>query len=164
MDLLEPALALANTESVRDRVQKNIKIINDNLAYASCFFCGQDADEACARKVPMHGGVNRETTAYYQTRITWRTITVEVPRCRRCRTKRGWRIAAGVLLGPLVAVMSAAFLMDAVALGAVLMAVAIFMMIWLIVGSQRDPTDFGPVLELFADGWQRGDRPPEARQ
>ncbi|MEU6712851.1 hypothetical protein ABZ897_15325 [Nonomuraea sp. NPDC046802] len=164
LDLLEPALALANTESVRDRVQKNIKIITDNLAYASCFFCGQDADEACARKLPMHGDINRETTAYYQTRITWRTITVEVPRCRRCRRKRGWRIAGSVLLGPLVAVMAVAFLAEAVALGAILMAVAIFMMIWLIVGSQRDPTDFGPVLKLFAEGWQRGDRPPEARR
>ncbi|MFI7130718.1 hypothetical protein ACIBQ1_33860 [Nonomuraea sp. NPDC050153] len=161
LDLLQPALTLANTQSVRDRVQENVDIIRDNLSYASCFFCGQDADKACALKLPMHGDVNRET-AYHQTRITWRTVTVHVPRCRRCRRKRGWRIAGSVLLGPLAAVTLAAFLTDATVLGAVLIAIGIFVTSRLIAGSRRNLIEFGPIEELYAKGWEPGDRPSEA--
>ncbi|MFI6532064.1 hypothetical protein ACIBHY_06420 [Nonomuraea sp. NPDC050547] len=161
LDLLQHALTLADSESVRDRVQENVDIIADNLSYASCFFCGQDADEPCALHLPMHGDVNRATD-YYQTRITWRTITVQVPRCRRCRRKRGWRIACGALIGPLAAVAVAAFLMDAVGLGAVLTVIGFFVASRLIAGPRRDPTEFGPVTELYALGWRPGNRPPEA--
>ncbi|MEV0612161.1 hypothetical protein AB0I81_02485 [Nonomuraea sp. NPDC050404] len=163
LELLEPALDLAATESARDRIQGNIDTIRDNLSYACCFLCGKDAEDGCEQKVPMHGEVNRELTEYFQTRITWRTLTISVPRCRGCRTRRGWRIATGVLFVPWAVFTLIAVVAGAAEAGAVLVAIGILMAGWLIAGTRRSVTEFGPILDLVEKGWARGARPPEAR-
>ncbi|MBS1819343.1 MAG: hypothetical protein JSU08_15520 [Acidobacteria bacterium] len=85
--LLERVIGVAVSDSARDRIQRNIDIVTANLAHereiGTCWFCANDKpDERSKFVVKMYGEV-----VHSGTRVTWRVLDVDVPRCRGCKRK-----------------------------------------------------------------------------
>ncbi len=77
---------IAASESAKNRIADNRRIIKSNLEYATCWFCkDKPAEDDAAVEVKMHGDVTR-TPTYQGTNVQWRTSTIKVPRCGVCRT------------------------------------------------------------------------------
>ncbi len=88
--LLEMALPLASSASIRKRLGDNVKIVQDNLKGTMCYFCEQTpADDDAGVEVEMYGNVLRLPVGFNQIRVTWQKCTVRVPRCRECRKNHG---------------------------------------------------------------------------
>lgn len=90
VELLEVALPIAASASVRARLEENLQIVKRNLEfqqmYGTCFFCKKrSGEDNAAAEIKMVGNVNR-IPLWNGTRITWQNLTVRVPRCRVCKT------------------------------------------------------------------------------
>lgn len=91
--VLERAEAMADSPNVKADVAENLKTVRGNQIYDTCWFCKEhpSADRAGV-DVTLHGEVEREVTQYYTTRVSWRKLTITVPRCAGCasvdRTRR----------------------------------------------------------------------------
>ena len=180
--LLEEARAVVAGPSVRRRVEDNVRAVQSNLEWGTCWFCqSEPLAEDCAVPLKMYGDVRR-TPTYLGVEITWRHGTIKVPRCRSCQSihKRkenggvcGFFLGAvvGGVLGFLVLAalgheapkdagcwivgMSAFF---AGLLGALIGAKA---------GNRRDvrpasaANQFPEVKKLLSEGWKFGEKPTE---
>ena len=115
--LIGRAIEVAESEAMRTRLGENLTILKANLEalelqriWGSCWFCGTSlTDLDSGRPVPMYGEVERR---YYGggTRVTWRSATLQVPRCPTCKNRQEavqrrsgnyllGVIAVGILLG-----------------------------------------------------------------
>lgn len=174
--LLERALPVAVTESVRDRIERNLETVRANLLYAVCWFCGENpADDDAAHRVKMYGDVKRERAGIYggQIRTSWQKLTIPVPRCPGCRAvhRLRWMPGAGrrgnILLAVLILVLFG-FGANVAGVVALIVGVAAVAAWWRSRPRGRPKGlgsvgSFTPVRERLASGWSYGDKPPNVR-
>jgi hypothetical protein len=102
LELLNLMSPLAASESARGRIEENMKIVQQNLEYDTCWFCRERRKQDSASiEVKMHGEVTR-TPIYQGTNIQWLTRTIKVPRCGPCKAahvRSGNYIGGGLALG-----------------------------------------------------------------
>jgi hypothetical protein len=100
LELTDLALEVAVGESARDRLREDRAKVQENLQFSeqvrefgTCWFCRKSsAEDGVAAQVEMHGNVQR-----YGNTVTWTKLTLEVPRCRPCRSAHRKSLAATVL-------------------------------------------------------------------
>ncbi|MFI0405964.1 hypothetical protein [Actinomadura sp. 3N508] len=173
--VLERAEATAVSANVRTRIAENLETVRENQIYDTCWFCKeQPSHDRAGFKVKMHGEVNEEITAYYARRITWRKLTIAVPRCAGCasahRTRRAKVWAYG--LGSNVALFALGLVLtstDAFGAGIVLMILTFagfafaagFAATTPLSREARDVLHAFPAIqEKFRAGWSFGHKPP----
>jgi hypothetical protein len=88
--LLESALKFVASSELKDRVEKNLHTVRQNVEYRQlfevCWFCKTNAAEDEAKlEVPMHGDVHRDSTLFGGNRVTFRKLSTKVPRCTTCK-------------------------------------------------------------------------------
>jgi hypothetical protein len=169
LELLEQALPIAASASVRQRVEKNIEIDKGNLEYSTCWFCKKrPAEDKAVAEVKMHGDVTR-TPTFEGTHIEWRKITVKVPRCKQCKSVHSRETSIKVSL-PIVGfilawVVGAAVNNGWAGFGVFVACFAAGFIIPLVTrpsGMKPDSykREFSSVKELKSQGWEFGEKPP----
>jgi len=105
--LLEQALKIAESASMRQKIEENLAICRIKLEHANCWFCKkQPADKSAAIEVKMHK-VTERIPIYRGTRVQYQTAAVPVPRCQECKSAHSatdTSTALGLLLGIIIAV------------------------------------------------------------
>lgn len=159
-------------ESARNRVDLNYDIFTKNVEYDNlykkCFYCKKNnADNSSVVEVKMHGDVQRN---YYSNQITWRYITIKVPRCNHCKKQHDieenytWAGGGfGLLLGiggcSIVEFGNGGFwtLVGLTGLG---------LLVGYIIGTSKNKTaskgtynQFPQIKELLRQGWSWGEKP-----
>lgn len=101
--LLQAAQSIAVSGSTQAYIQKNLNILEGNLAAEEpmCWYCQRNrAEERVAYEQKLYGDVQRNGR-----QVTWRSLTVRVPRCRTCQDAHnqidGYMLTGG-LMGALV--------------------------------------------------------------
>jgi len=180
---------LSPSVSMREKIEENLRIVSENLKFGMCYYCeDHQSVEGAAVEVPMHGDVQTTWTGYKTYRVTWRHLTVKVPRCPRCQanhdTMSTYSTLGGVLgflLSVLIGYLVFTFWkprgMDG---GAYLVVggiglVGLFLVTWIgsligyAVGGQnvdypmRGSTDYenqSSIAQLIREGWKYGSEPP----
>jgi hypothetical protein len=83
LDAIEELKDIVRGESAGSKIRKNYYIIKNNYEYGLCFYCKENNTDANSEvEIKMHGDVERY---YWSNQITWRYITVKVPRCDKCK-------------------------------------------------------------------------------
>ncbi|GAA2438270.1 hypothetical protein GCM10010191_61760 [Actinomadura vinacea] len=178
---LERAMAIAATEASRAQLQKNLDTVQDNLVYATCWFCKERApDEGAIYEQQMYGDVNRQVVSYgynaRQIQTTWRKLTVRVPRCAQCKQEQSSRTTKvwGIGCTTNVVVLALAILLmmsGVVALGIILIIADVigFFAVAGMAGTNGLPkqqfvslSEFPPIREQLRSGWLFGEKPPNA--
>lgn len=96
--LLNKALTIAASESVRQNIKDFIEIANSNLLYTTCWFCNRNrGDDNSVAPIKMHGNISR-TSSWSGTEVRFHKITIPVPRCTECKSAHN-RYKAFVFLG-----------------------------------------------------------------
>lgn len=86
LHLMEQTLAIAESASIRERIQSNIEIARKNMAENLCWFCEQrPRDDKSAVSIEMYGNVQR-IQEWNGIRTQWNNLTVKVPRCKQCKS------------------------------------------------------------------------------
>ncbi|TDD32228.1 hypothetical protein E1287_23675 [Actinomadura sp. KC06] len=173
--VLERTEATAVSANIRTRIAENLETVRENQVYATCWFCKEHpSHDGSGFKVKMHGEVNEEITEYYARRITWRKLTISVPRCTGCasahRSRRAKVWAYG--LGSNVAL----FMLGLVLTSTSAFGAGVVLMILTFAGFafaagfaattplSRDAQDvlhaFPAIQEKFKSGWSFGHKPP----
>lgn len=179
---LEYALSIALSESARQRIEKNMTIINSNIDLCTCWFCkANPSEEASELSVKMHGNITRTPTWRGTVEITWNHITLTVPRCSKCkkfhkRTDVGTGL--GGLFGGIIGIFAgiglglgedSAFCGFIIGLGVL---IAIGCAIGGAIGKAAAPKGVQPssamnkypsVKEKLSAGWQFGEKPPNVQ-
>lgn len=175
LKIIEQALPICAGQTLRARLEENIKIVKTNLEYGMCWFCKKKPnDDKAALEVKMFGDVNRVPT-WQGTQIRWRHATIKVPRCSRCssahNTAANWLGVCGTLglligLGGCIASASN----DAPGPGFIVLLIGagVGFGIGGAVGASQRPNDVKPqsaqnefpgIKALLAQGWQFGEKP-----
>jgi hypothetical protein len=186
-EVLGRALGIAATETARTRIRRNLEtarrqaaIQQENLRLKrlseTCWFDKQRPavdEEAVPR--PMWGDEQREPHGY-QTRVTWRSTTIRVPRCATCRQAqqrrlRTWRVLAWALAPGWLALNVVPFLVGhggfvCLTIVATLVGVGYIASELLTLRARKGMTakewtgmrQFPPIRDLVAKGWQFGER------
>jgi len=93
-DMMRILVPLAVSMSTQERLNRNLSVITSNAADDLCWFCETNpGNKKYEYEIKMHGDVQQEQT-YEGRNITWRHITITVPRCGRCaqaQSNRVWR-------------------------------------------------------------------------
>ena len=183
LKVIDTALKTAASKSAIARINENREIILKNIEYHKvhdfCWFCNEHPpEEACTIEHKMHGNVQRIPTGYSSYRITWKYLTVKVPRCQECR-KAHARInnytLAGCLLGALPGLAGCIPIMQANADDYWFGAVVVFIMGVIIGGvigncigrkscaagikPSSSSVQFPQIRELQGQGWKFGEKP-----
>jgi len=164
------SLSIAESHSLRQKIQEDLQTIGANVEYSSCWFCGGDyADSDSSVTVMMHGNVQR-VPGLLQTQVKWQYLPVIVPRCTRCRSahkrSKGWRVGGTVsafFLAIVVGVMSNSFWIGLIVLG-VIIAVAHGVSAGTFpkgVKPESYKNEFRTVKEMLSKGWMIGQKPKE---
>ena len=178
IDMCNKLLDIASSTLLKERIQKNLDIFKENLAFTVCHFCKKTpSNESSALSVPMHGDVNTKYVFLQGTRKTWSYLTVNVPRCAGCEKKHALR--QGVCVGISVAVSIITGLVclsiygedgicSAISLGAIAFGIS-FGITWLVTDSiildehgikpVSYKSEFIQVKQLRKRGWSFGERP-----
>ncbi|TYK47016.1 hypothetical protein [Actinomadura decatromicini] len=172
--VLERAEAMADSPNVKADVAENLRIVRDNLVYGTCWFCGErPSGDGAGVGVAMHGEVKRELTPHYTTRITWRKLTITVPRCADCasahRSRRAkvWACALGADAAAFA--LACALLSAGMGIGVLFVVIAVVGLPFAIgyAATSTLPAEanrvlhrFPAVQEKFDAGWQLGGKPP----
>jgi hypothetical protein len=83
--LMEQTLTIAESDSIRERIQSNIEIARKNMAEKLCWFCEKrPRDDKSAISIEMYGNVQK-TREWNGVRTQWNNLTVTVPRCKKCK-------------------------------------------------------------------------------
>jgi hypothetical protein len=69
-----------------------------NLDDSVCWFCKADPGDGKPYKVSMYLALTEESI-FMGTRFTWKTVTIDVPRCRNCQGSAAARMLALIELG-----------------------------------------------------------------
>jgi hypothetical protein len=155
-------------ESASNRVERNYEIFKNNIEYDrlynTCFFCKKNkADVSAVIEKPMHGEVQR-----LYSKITWRHLTVKVPRCNECKKQHNtvdsytWGIGVlSVIIGIIcwAKIYEGGFWAFAIISG-------IGFLIGYLVGTSQCKTskygiykEFPQIKELISQGWTWGSEP-----
>ncbi|RBQ16287.1 hypothetical protein DP939_30430 [Spongiactinospora rosea] len=156
IDLLLRVLATAGTDSVRERVEENLEIIRGNLGQTHCFFCSRPADPDRPLEMKMHGEVRQVAQGL---RVTWKTVTISVPRCAGCRVRIYRHVLAIVLFIPLLIATVIAFIMEAAFTTGLAVLTVLIGAFGLRSGPRRPVIEYEPIADLSKNGWRFGDRP-----
>lgn len=173
-ELLERAQPIAMTPSVRDRIESNLETVRANLTYGMCWFCGDNrADQSAAYEVKMYGDVERPFTGSYAGRVSWKKLTVSVPRCATCNAAHGHRYNGLLGLGCVTNVVLTAlaiwlFATGHPATGFALLVLDFFVFRAAVRARPPEPQpkdlpsvrDFTPIRERLDEGWLFGEKPP----
>ncbi|MGH3239344.1 MAG: hypothetical protein ACRDNL_03135 [Spirillospora sp.] len=173
--VLERAETTANSPNVRSRIADNLATVRDNKVYATCWFCKENKPrDGAGFDVKMHGEVKEELTEFYTRRITWRQLTITVPRCAACasahRSRRaklwGYGLGSNVALFMLGLVLTST---SAFGAGIVLMILTFagfaFSIGWAATSPLSNSAEtllhqFPAIQEKFKSGWTFGHKPP----
>ena len=171
LEILKRTLKIAASSSVRKQIKDNIKIVEGNLEYDTCWFCKRHGDtDKAALEVKMNGDVTR-TPTYNGTHIAWRTLTVRVPRCSACKSIHNGDRKAGYLVGLAFGLL---VFVIGMASGAVWFASLIFGGICFAIGygigfgisrsrssikGENYKNEFTEVKEKLSGGWSMGEKP-----
>jgi hypothetical protein len=189
LQLLRQALPVAVGQSVRSRIEENVRIVEGNIEYrrtaGTCWFCQKrPPDDSAKCDVPMHGNVQRMWIPN-GTRITWEKMTVKVPRCKTCQAAHANVNAMIGLIGCLPAVV-VAILVAIIAGAAGAKDAGVFVPALVALGvigvagcgiatavnesklkrqgikSESAKNEFAVVKEMKAKGWSLGEKPATA--
>jgi hypothetical protein len=84
LELLDRLAPLAASTAGKERIAKEKKTVQGNFEGSRCWFCEADqGDEKFRIEVPMYGDV-QHIPIPGGTRMTWRHMTVKLPRCKSC--------------------------------------------------------------------------------
>ena len=165
LKLTEP---LAVTPEAQERLRTNIKQAEENQKekslYGMCWFCKRTkAETSNILEVPMHGEVNRKPQ-FGSTHVTWRTLTIKVPRCGNCKEAHSkvagkWAgAAAGAAIGTaILPVIGSAIGLFAGGVIGNLMDKK--MRLPEGVAPESTKSEFPPIQEMTRQGWVFGERP-----
>ncbi|GAA4233538.1 hypothetical protein GCM10022254_36200 [Actinomadura meridiana] len=168
------AESVAASPNVKSRITDNLTIVRDNKVYDTCWFChGAKPDKLVVHKTKMYGDVQR-----VYPRITWKRLTINVPRCTPCasahrtRGAKVWAYGSGIALA-IFGLALILLLTGSTAQGIVLMILdAITSLITLGIisntnglppAAHRSLKEFPPITEQFQAGWRYGDGPPNVQ-
>lgn len=171
-DLLDRAADVAETQPAIGRILENLRVVEANVIWTTCWYCGgQAAGAADVNPVPMWGDLARRPTRL-GTEVTWRTGSIKVPRCAGCRSGSDRLTLAVKLLGQatwllvVFAVVVGIFAAAHWSAGLVLMVLALIPYVVRLVlkrslsEDERRTREFPAVAEQLAAGWLIGVGPP----
>jgi hypothetical protein len=177
-------LGLAASASTRETLtadkatyERNAKFASEALVYTTCWFCSAEPRvDAVNAEIKLYGEVVR-TPIYNGSNITWKKVTISVPRCRGCQsahaastTAQGFGCGMGIFAGIGAGIWAASNNMDG---GSVVVGIVVALVGWGIgaaVGSSKHPTNVKPesygkefpaVQKLLSEGWTFGDGPSQ---
>ncbi len=170
LNTLEDIKSIVLGESAVSRVKQNSDIIKANheskRTYNTCFFCKTNKpDKKSTIKKPMHGEIKKE---YLYNTITWKHLTVKVPRCVECRKEHQKEdtiitigVIASIIAGILFGNLTSSFWVGFIIIG-------IGIVISIVQGLKSTKTagrstfkEFPEIKELLAKGWTWGASPPQ---
>jgi hypothetical protein len=184
-DVLNLAMPIAATNAARDRIRHNIGIAETRvkqeeevrkrvLLYGTCWFDKKNpAATADAYPQKMYGDVQRRYVAVRTVRVTWRTQTVNVPRCAACREAHAMRrrtnrmVGWSIFVGSIILIVIS-YILGLKPLGTTLIFVSLIILLPIAIGLSRTTgvparrknlRDFEPIKALLASGWQFGAKP-----
>jgi hypothetical protein len=175
------ALALKHCcdPALRKQLTEDRKAIEDSRATTLCYYCGAgSADPGSAAKVSMYGIVQ-----VIGNRVSYRTASLEIQRCQRCRWKNtlspiataagalgGLALYIGLLSSGIVSYQNVAqgvrdLLVVGLLFAAALPAVLLRTLVQRILGgkSRSDVRAHPAVRKLLQEGWHLGLKPPNVR-
>jgi hypothetical protein len=178
-EVLTVAATVAATDAAGKRIRENLGIISTRitreeeqrrqvLLYSTCWFDKTSpASPTDAYAVEMRGDERRVRISAQTTRITWRTQTINVPRCAACRKahtrrRRNIRIAgwSGLVVSIFLCVVSFTAGLKPLGVFFIFVSFLVFMMAVvlqaapLMVREREAARDFDPVKALLASGWR----------
>jgi hypothetical protein len=175
LSLLQQALQISVSDSVRKRIEEIIQTVKGNLQYGTCWFCKlRPSKEDAIAEVKMYGNVSR-TSTFTGTRIQYQNMTVRVPRCAICKsahtTQSNYRTLGAALgfltgLGTCIGVTQASN--GWIGFGTLVALAGTGYAIGYWIGRSRTPRetepeshkkDFPTVTEMKSLGWSIGDKP-----
>lgn len=175
---LNQCLLLVEGDAARERIQGNVKIVNENVEFAqmndTCWFCGgRPAAAADEMKLEMHGDINVEYTGF-GLRKTWRHGEFKVPRCPHCheahdKASNGCLAFFGAaLVSALAGIVTGSNTHEdtglAVFIGCLIISIIFAVHIHRkqpkVDGKKRKKEEFPTIKELLGKGWQWGKEPP----
>ncbi|ONH61695.1 hypothetical protein CcI49_05770 [Frankia sp. CcI49] len=161
------AEGVAASETVRERLAENRRILEAATQSFTCWFCEEEPGVSAAMEIWMHGDITRTYP-----RVSWRNTKVTVPRCSSCESRTSRRQGAAVLrcaLYLLVAISIPTMLFPgsgggfiALAVFAAFAALLVDVLAAVAPAGRREKArlDSFPVLkDLTARGWNRGEKP-----
>jgi hypothetical protein len=170
--IMEEIKLIALGESVRTRVIMNYDIFIKNLEFDqihnTCFYCKVNKpDSGSVVEVKMHGEVQR-----LYSKITWKYLTVRVPRCESCRkdhNKASNSIGLGVLIGGVSGMIGCLKLeIDKGGFIAFLVLAGLGILVGYIISLSTRKTasfdsysQFPQIVDLRKKGWASGEKPPD---
>ena len=157
-------------ESAKNRVERNYEIFKSNIEYDhlynTCFFCKQNkSDESAVVETPMYGEVQR-----FYNKITWRHLTVKVPRCNKCKKEHNKQdiiitlgviasVAAGIAIGIYFENLFSLFWIGFIVGGIGITASIILGITSRKTNSRGTFSQFPQIKELLEKGWEFGEKP-----
>lgn len=186
--LLDVAIPVAGGAALRARMEENRKQGQRNQEEGTCFFCGKEKpDPAKAIEVKMYGDVQRKRISFDFTEITWRRLTINVPRCGNCASIHDgyvwhsglagliiWALLLSIVVAflPIVWPYSRGYLGSRLFLGGVLAYIVVNNSFYISsmvekfilngIKKEEDAWLFSAVKNLLAEGWKFGEKPPNA--
>ncbi|MET2984071.1 hypothetical protein [Aureibaculum conchae] len=170
LKILEDIKSIVLGESAVSRVSQNYDIIKKNYdskrIYNTCFFCKTNKPNGKSSiEQPMHGEIEKQLL--YNS-ITWRHLTVKVPRCEQCKKehqKEDTIITLGVIASIILGILFAS-LFSSFWVFVILATIGIVMSIRLGIKSNKTAgrstfKQFPEIKELLARGWTWGASPPQ---
>ncbi len=169
--LLKAILPIASSSSAKGRIEDNLRIVERNLQFATCWFCKKKPSEDKASvSLEMYGNVVR-TPVWNGVRVQWQKVTLLVPRCGECKKRQGQASAAMVLgvlgglgAGGLLALITGGhpaglfigflFAVAGITLGAVIRSSALAG-----IRDEAYKSEFPTVKEKRSEGWEFGSGP-----
>jgi len=153
-------------------MEENIEIVKNNLERGTCWFCKKrPAVDKAAIEVKMHGDVTR-TPTWQGTHMEWQHVTLEVPRCKQCKSAHVHTTALrviGVVMGIIFGLISCTATDNAGA-GIGILAVCIGLGFGIPaltkpagMKSDNDYKEFPDIKKLLSQGWEFGEKPPDAQ-
>lgn len=178
LELCKQALTYAANISLRDRIQQNVSIFENNLKFTICHFCGKNQSHSDAMaEVAMYGNVQKEYT-FRGTRVHYNTRKVPVPRCLQCKKYHDNRSRISFVISLVVGLVTALIILgmygveEGICPGIFFGAIALFVSIFIVgfvanlflpsgVKPEGKGADFFVVKEFEMQGWAVGDSPPK---
>ena len=108
--LLNALTPFALGAAAKERIVFNLATVNGNLEEGRCEVCKKNpGEEKAAIEVKMFGDVQR-TPQYGSVRVTWRSLTLKVPRCEECKKKYGRSVSRSFLRFSLIGILGVVLL------------------------------------------------------
>jgi len=176
--LLEASLEIAVDVELRKNIEEGLLTVRQNAEHqqlvGTCWFCKRKkAEEDSALEIPMYGDVARRPTLT-GIHVTFRTLVVSVPRCRRCKSVHRRTGKTGSIMAPVGAIIGGCIgsVFTLSATGAIVGGFAGLVIgagvMGPLVGSAIQPSDvasaakhkdYPQIKELRSQGWLFGEKP-----